>query len=416
MPPSLELPSIFIDLQIPLLYLNNIFALAIGPQHQGLRVAVSLPVHILLIAQSLYRQWRGPWGDHYALNCVVCSCTFIYVDWVLLKSPDKEAWRKIQYGGSGSKAKGKGVGGVKGGVKEQGKGKNAASVPQTFWGRVWWGLRLSTTARYVGWSCEVKNVPKEVDAGYSRIRFIARKTLRAVFFYFLKDFIYAYAAASPHGTWRDIAHLRPAVSNADASFWSRFSYAWLHIVLAYAALELWSTGYGIISVATGLANPRDCPSAFGDLKRLVSVRNAWSVVWHQNCRRVCSAPGIYVARDVLRLPRGSFASKYLQLFIGFGISALVHGGASMLVHRSFEDDAAFGFFIGQAVIIMVEDHVIDFGKRLGLKDSLFWRLVGFCWTVFAIGASCERYTSKMIGNEIWVLDRAPDWFGIGPVV
>jgi hypothetical protein len=118
----------------------------------------------------------------------------------------------------------------------------------------------------------------------------------------------------------------------------------------------------------------------------------------------------------LRLRRGSFASKYVQLFAGFGVSAIVHGCAAMLVHRSFEDDGAFVCFVGQAAIIMAEDHVIDLGKRLGFKDSKFWRVVGFAWTVFAIGASMENWCSRSVVQGIWVHARARDVFGIGPSI
>jgi hypothetical protein len=139
-------------------------------------------------------------------------------------------------------------------------------------------------------------------------------------------------------------------------------------------------------------------------------------VWHQQCRRICSTPGTFLVRDVLRLRRGSFASKYVQLFSGFGVSAIVHGCAAMLVHRSFEDDGAFVCFVGQAAIIMVEDHAIDLGKRLGFKDSVFWRVVGFTWTVFVIGASMENWCSRSVGQGIWVHARARDVFGIGPKI
>ena len=138
------------------------------------------------------------------------------------------------------------------------------------------------------------------------------------------------------------------------------------------------------------------------------------IVWHQQVRRYCTAPGIYIARDVLHLRKGSFASKYLQLFVGFGISAIVHGGASMLVHRSFNDDRAIEVFLGQAVAIMIEDHVVDFGKSFGLKDSLVWRLVGFAWTVFFLGVSMQRWTGQILNHGMWVHDRAPDYFGVGP--
>jgi hypothetical protein len=146
--------------------------------------------------------------------------------------------------------------------------------------------------------------------------------------------------------------------------------------------------------------------------RLTSNRS----VRHQNCRRICSAPGIFVARDVLHLKRGSFASKYLQLFVGFGISAIVHGCSAMFVHRSFEDDAAFIFFLGQAVIIFIEDHLIDIGKKLGFKDSVFWRIIGFVWTVLAVGAGTEPWSAKAIGHGIWIHDCALDLFGIGPQI
>jgi hypothetical protein len=85
-----------------------------------------------------------------------------------------------------------------------------------------------------------------------------------------------------------------------------------------------------------------------------------------------------------------------------------------LVHRSMEDDNAMRVFLLQGVIIMVEDYVIDFGKRLGLKDSLFWRLVGAVWTVLAIGISLESWIGTQTGHGMWVHPREQDWFGVGP--
>jgi hypothetical protein len=109
-------------------------------------------------------------------------------------------------------------------------------------------------------------------------------------------------------------------------------------------------------------------------------------------------------------------SKYLQLFMSFGISAIVHGCSAMFVHGSFEDDAAFAFFLGQAAIIFIEDNVIDLGKRLGFRDSIFWRLVGFLWTVLAVGAGTELWSTRAVAHGIWIHDRAFDVFGIGPQI
>jgi hypothetical protein len=139
-------------------------------------------------------------------------------------------------------------------------------------------------------------------------------------------------------------------------------------------------------------------------------------VWHQQCRRICSSPGIFLARDVLHLRRGSFASKYLQLYVGFAVSGIVHAGPPILMSGALVNDHAFSFFMWQATLIMFEDHVIDLGKRMGFKDSMFWRVVGFVWAVFAIGASAMNWTGTMVDSGMWVHQRSPDWFGIVPEI
>jgi hypothetical protein len=150
---SLQLPQIFIDLQVPLLYLNNIIALAIGPQHRCIQLLLSFSALVLLFVQSLYREWDGGWGYHYGLNCSVMCLVFTWVDLILLENPDKQAWGKMKY-------------------LKQKDGTIVAekenSPPQGFLNRAWWGVRLATTNRYVGWSQQVKGVRMEVGADYPR--------------------------------------------------------------------------------------------------------------------------------------------------------------------------------------------------------------------------------------------------------
>jgi hypothetical protein len=105
---------------------------------------------------------------------------------------------------------------------------------------------------------------------------VVRKTARAALFFVMRDAIYAYTAASPYGTWDDIKHIKPIARLSEQPYPTRWYYAWVHIFLTYIALEQANAAYGALSVATGLAKPRDCPSAFGDLRELVTVRKAWS--------------------------------------------------------------------------------------------------------------------------------------------
>jgi hypothetical protein len=422
----LELPPQIITLQVPLLYLNNILALAIGPKHQTLRLAISLPILILLVTQSLYRQWDAGWGNHYAINCLVWSVVFMYVDWILLSSPDKEGWRKIQYSvpQGASHPSARAFDDVVAGKitadevveRKMWYKDTAGGAGETFWTRYWWGARLATTNRYTGWSQQVKNMPmSDISSNYPRLHFVARKVVRTALFYALKDIVVSYSASTPHGSWVDIRGRKVYQPFPTSSpFLYKFWFTWVHIALTCVSMEFANAAYGTLSVATGLAHPRDCPPMFGSLSDLYSVRMAWSKVWHQQCRRICSAPGIWLTRDVLVLKKGSFASKYVQLFTGFFISGFIHGAASMLVSRSFDDDGAVKCFLGQATIIMLEDHVIDFGKSLGFRDSGLWRVVGFAWTVLAIGWGVQPWVSKNIANGVWVHDREYDFLGIGP--
>jgi hypothetical protein len=119
---------------------------------------------------------------------------------------------------------------------------------------------------------------------------------------------------------------------------------------------------------------------------------------------------------VLHLKKGGFASKYVQLYIGFIISGIIHGGGAMLSHKSFEDDAALVCFFLQATGIMVEDHVINLGKYMGFKDSMAWRMVGYVWTISWFGLSMMIYTSGIVRNGIWIHAKQVDFFGVGPRV
>ena len=139
-------------------------------------------------------------------------------------------------------------------------------------------------------------------------------------------------------------------------------------------------------------------------------------VWHQQCRRIFLAPGIWLARDVFRLRQESFAFRHLLLVVAFALSGIVHGGASMLVHHSFEDDAVIAFFLLQIPAIMLEGYAIETGKRLGLRDSLLWRLTGLAWTVCVLGITGEKWVDKLVSHGLWIHVREVDWFGLAPKI
>ncbi|KAF2712566.1 hypothetical protein K504DRAFT_426988 [Pleomassaria siparia CBS 279.74] len=399
----MELPPVFLKLQLPLVLSTVIVAQGLKPGI--LRIFFTLPLLIILASQALYRKESADYGVDYPLQVGVCMAIFIYFDQILLANPDKEKWHKIQYG------KQKEVESVKG---ESGKD---GAIPQTFFGRVWWAIRFTTTTRYVGWSQQVKNVPIEVAADYSRWRFLVRKSLRAAFFIVLTDTEKAYTASTVHGGYRGFETGKVPVGLSGYPLFDQFKFTWMHIFITYGILELSNTLYGIVSVASGFANPRECPSLFGSLWGMYTVRKSWGLVWHQQTRRICQTFGLFVARDVLRLRKGSFGSKYVQLFAAFAVSCATHGGAAMLLKKSWSaGNADHVCFFAQAVAIFIEDHVIAIGKSMGFKDSAFWRAVGFVWVVAWFGLSLITYISTSMDNGIWIHEKQWDFFGVGPKV
>jgi len=238
--------------------------------------------------------------------------------------------------------------------------------------------------------------------------------LRAVFFFLCSDTIQSYTASTPHGSYRGLENGKIPVGYFGLPWYRKFTLTWLQIILTYQLLSLYYELCAIISVVFGLSTPRECPPMFGDLRNMYTLRQSWSMVWHQQCRRICSTFSILLARDALRLRKGGFASKYFQLFVGFFVSAIVHGVGVMLTHKSLDDDAAFVCFMAQAVGIMAEDHIIQFGKSIGLRNSPFWRLVGYIWVVSWFGFSLLPHISASLDSGMWIHNKEVDLFGLGP--
>lgn len=177
---ALHLPLIFITLQPALVIATNVLTLAIGPRHRVLQFAFSVPVLFILAAQSLYRDWDRGWGLHYGLNCFVVTSLFTWVDWILLNDPYKERWVKLEQRKGAERVEDEKVDSAEGAAfpKDDGDVVRSKSnsthdskplaFSSTFWERLCWAMRLATTNRYVGWSCEVKNAPASVPPTYPR--------------------------------------------------------------------------------------------------------------------------------------------------------------------------------------------------------------------------------------------------------
>ena len=141
----------------------------------------------------------------------------------------------------------------------------------------------------------------------------------------------------------------------------------LHVSLPFLRLEDLMTRWHL---ATRMNAPNSSSSGEQSLPPppLWIWGGVWGRFYHQWLRRILSTAGMLVNK-LSGIRRGSTASFYPQLLVGFGVSALIHMIGAMV--GSF-DDGGFGqamFFLVQPLGIVVEESVIQIGKRLGIQKS-----------------------------------------------
>jgi hypothetical protein len=73
--------------------------------------------------------------------------------------------------------------------------------------------------------------------------------------------------------------------------------------------------------------------------------------------------------SVTGIKRGTFISRYLQLYNAFLVSALVHHVGALNIPYSPSAKYQIYFFMLQPVAITIEDFAIYLGKKAGLKES-----------------------------------------------
>ncbi|XXG98625.1 hypothetical protein Hte_004950 [Hypoxylon texense] len=264
--------------------------------------------------------------------------------------------------------------------------------------RLRWAVRLATTTRGIGWDWQVKGVPPHPEADAPRPRFVAGRLLGLARHVALKSLaVYGIgfcqtvgpaAAASASAPWA--GRLLGVVEN-----WCGAAWGWNTIGIAHA-------GSAAVFVALGISEPWMWPPMLGSLTAAWSVRQVWSVAYHQILRRIVQQPGIRLAR-FLGFKKGSIPSRYLQLYLAFYISFCIHWWQQYVITRG--DKGEFAFFMMQPVAITVEDFVQwIWGKSVSpeQKKRLRWLelLVGYTWTFAAFTFTLTPYVKGMTGTGV----------------
>lgn len=125
-------------------------------------------------------------------------------------------------------------------------------------------------------------------------------------------------------------------------FTSTFVYIGIHDILAF------------IFVATGFDNPADWPPLFGDVREATSMRNFWGKFWHRLVYRSYTSYGIWISKNILRLPKSSLLGKLFINFFVYTLSGCVHTLAIRQVGYTCGSWGEIAFYLYSFLGVVVE--------------------------------------------------------------
>ncbi|KAI9765528.1 MAG: hypothetical protein M1840_007354 [Geoglossum simile] len=254
--------------------------------------------------------------------------------------------------------------------------------PQWAWDKLAWSAALMANPRGLGWSWEVKNVPRNLQVGCPARKYMARQFLRFLMFFALLNAVQTcIILLDPVETF---GHERPLGRQVLVS--------WLFWIGAYSSVSMGYSLAAAVFLLVGMYDPSDFAPAFG------RIRDAWTT-WHQSLRRPLSTFGLRAAR-ALGLRKGTNASSYTQLYVAFLASAVIH--VSGAIGASRRDMGELKFFLGQAAAITFEDLVMATAKMLGWRNGgRTARAVGYLWVFCWFSYSLRWWASGLASGGVW---------------
>ncbi|KAJ7759240.1 membrane bound O-acyl transferase family-domain-containing protein [Mycena metata] len=245
----------------------------------------------------------------------------------------------------------------------------------SFSDRLKWALKLTLNPRGIGWLHEPSHaLPPKPTA--SRSSFMISQGIHLAFHTIL---LLAVGRAIT-----SVPTLQRGSHGMGSSGWSlRLLSVFLLGTSLYTSACLRGCIFRLLFVGLKVWQPEECPYLFDSVQHAYTVRNFWGKFWHQILRRLLLSHARAFAHRVALLRPGSVMSAYVQLFVAFFLSGVIHHLGQYMLTRDYLNPFSRGpliFFLAQAVVITLEDIVIALGRKVGLK-SKGWKVLGFIWVL-----------------------------------
>ncbi|KAG8408625.1 hypothetical protein J3458_019650 [Metarhizium acridum] len=283
--------------------------------------------------------------------------------------------------------------------------------------KIWRTSRLFIASRGIGTPWIVKNVPQHPKALIAQAKpripksaFLLRQAVVFAWQYVLLDVLYVVSTLDESSSGPSTTHFD--YWEVKAVEWPQYVlmalFSWF--VVARVLIDASYRAATLVAVGLGGSSPEDWPPLFGSMWMAFTLRNFWGKFWHQFLRWPFTSTANYLTRDFLRLPRPSPMERYLNIFLVFLLSGLLHVMVDSVQGVLPSQSGAMTFFPLFTLGFMIEDGIQEAWKRLrvskethraDLRTTLWQRTLGFIWVITWMSLTSPPYlfASRQLSQE-----------------
>ncbi|KAJ8474872.1 hypothetical protein ONZ45_g15806 [Pleurotus djamor] len=257
--------------------------------------------------------------------------------------------------------------------------------------RIRWAVMLLVSPRLVGWTVEPTTALPPRSRRTSRLLFAAEQLASLAF-----NMVVMNIATMAIDRTPEFQLNGPKFS--DAPWVSRSIHGLKFALATSSGMKVIHQSWILALLATGRWSPSDFSPFFGTWGNAYTLRKFWGRTWHQLLRHMLKTHARFVSQKLLGLPRHSKVRTYLELYLAFFVSGLLHYSLEYMTIKN-RANGAIQFFTLQAVAIHLEDVMIALGSSgLGLKQNKMWEVIGYIWVVQWFGWSLPMWLEPRING------------------